>query len=390
METQTKEGFFKIKHRLWIHIMCYLVLIVGLVVGCFLTIKSYVKYQPIVMEPTIPLTTQDLIEIIPIEATEESILQHITEDELSRLFFNKLKDYNPPMGKDVTLQSYYYDTQESISYFNFIDQNEKLYSFVAQTELNAKDEKLILSLSNFKLGKYKIGPLGQFYGKKLDIADTIEMDFNDLDKMIYISSIDVKDRNQIVCHYTYNVPLTKQNFQDYKEQLDYNKVAIYAKEDAQIKAFAEVLENIDGYVDEGILKWMSVLQSDRQVMENCALILKDNGVRKMCSDFQVLHNNTLQPERIIEVSQNELNYALMQYHKDFSRILLNYLYRNKGYSYNNGQLMVNGSLLEAGKVLSEKGKESLYGVEILSDTDGISAYYHTGDEGVQKLILRKE
>ena len=390
LEAELKQGFFTKPRRLWVHIIIYTVLIFAIIAGCVLTLLSYEKFQPIVMEATTPLTTQELVDGASIETANGSIVQHITEEDLSRLLFAKLADYNPPIGQNVTLESYYYDTKEGISYFNFIDSGDKLYSFVATTDLQQEGSKLVLSLKDFKLGKYKLGPLGKFYSRKLDITDRIEIDFNDSNKMIYINDIDIEDRNSIICNYTYDIQIIKQRFQKYKDQIDNHKRSIYTKDDETIREFAQMLDNLDTYGEDGIGKWMSKLQSDRHVVENCALILKDSGVREMCGDFQILHNNTLQPERLIEVSQNELNYALMQYHRDFSRILLNYLYINRGYNYSNGQLVLNGSLLDAGRILSEKGKESLYNVELISDEEGLSAYYHTGDEGIKKLILRKE
>lgn len=390
MEETTPPSLLKRPQRIWVHTIIYALLTSTLIVGCFLTLRNYVKYQPIILETTVPLTTEELTQTIPVQVSKTSVKQYVTEDELSRLFFTKLKDYNPPIGKDLNLKAYYYDVRDQISYFNFTGEDDKLYSFTAKTKLEAEDDQIVLSLSDFKLGKYKIALLGKYYSKKLDITDSIKMDFDDLGSMVYIGEIDTDNPNEIILSYLYNTSLIKENFQAYKGEIDSHKVDIYTREEPKSKEFLEMLNNIDGYGDEGIIKWMSELQSDRQALENSALILKDSGVKRMCNDFQLLHNNTLQPERLIEVSQNELNYALMQYHREFSRILLNYLYKYQGYSYNNGQLMVNGSLVDAGTILSEKGKETLYDVEIINDVEGISAYYNTGSEEIQKLILKKE
>ncbi|NLI90526.1 MAG: hypothetical protein GX366_09035 [Epulopiscium sp.] len=373
--------FFKKPYKAWVHITIYLVLFLGFLIASIVAAISYRQTQPIIMEETIPITSEDLLALSNMEITESNIYQYISQEDFSGLVFNHLKDHN--------FDSYYYDALENLSYFNIVDDEGRTYSFVANTDFKQDDNKVKILFSRFKLGKHKIGLLANIYSKKLNLTKEIEMDLNN-NNIVYINRIELDDYNRIVCSYSYNLPLIREKFGGYKDQVDSRKMNIYKKEEPKVEEFTQMLDNLEGYSEEGLIKWVSNFQTDRQLLESCALILKDDGIRQICNDFQALHNNTLQADRLIELSQNELDYALMQYHREFSRLLLNYLYQNKAYSYQGGQLMVNGSPINAETILSEKGKQPQYDVEIISDEEGISAYYHSGNEIIQKLILRKE
>lgn len=383
-----ETGFFKKPYRLWVHLIIYIVISVMLLVGLFLTFKSYEKHQQIIMEATPSLTSQQLIETLPLETRETTISQSLTGEQLSQLFFNKLQDDLLPLGEDVSLEAYYYDIEEAISYMNFTD-GDRVYSFIAHTELDETNDKIQLSFSKFKFGKYKISLLGSYYRYKFAINKKVEMDFNDAEQVIYINGMTIND-NQVICNYTYNMPVISKHFESYKNYLDPNKVAIYTKDDARVEDFVSMIKGIPGFSEDGIKRWITLLRSDRQVLEKCALTLKDQGIRDICAHFQMFYNNTLQPENLIEVSQNELNYALMQYHNSFSKMVLNYLYDYKDYMYVGEELLVGGVAIDAQNILSANGKDALYGVELITNDEGISANYHIDGEETQKLILRKE
>lgn len=359
-----------------------------LLASIFLTFKSYKTYQQIIMEPTNLLTSQQLIEILPLETTEMTISQSLTDEQLSQLFFNKLKDNLLSFSEEVTLEAYYYDTKEEISYMNFT-KGDQIYSFIAHTELEEINDKIQLSFSQFKFGKYKIGLLGSYYRYKFAINNQVEMDFNDTEQLIYIDQITI-DHQGIRCNYTYNMPLIMQYFESYKNHLDPNKVAIYTKNDVRVEDFVNIVKEVPGFSQEAIKTWVTLLRTDRQALEKCVLTLKDQGIREMCAHFQVFYNNTLQAENLIEVSRNELDYALIQYHNRFSKIVLNYLYDYKDYAYMGEELLVNGVAIDAQNILSLNGEDVLYGAELISNNEGISAKYHIDGVEIQKLILRKE
>lgn len=383
------KGIFKKPYRAWVHFMTYALLIIMVFAGCFATVISYMRFQQIIMEPTEAVTTQELITKLPLEIKETAISQSMTDKELSELFFSKLQLDLLPLYQDVTLEAYYYDTKEEISYINLTD-GDKLYSLVAHTELEEVDDKIELSFSNFKIGKYKIRTLGAYYSYKFDINKTLELDFNDSQQLIYINQIKIDDDHQVVCNYTYNMPSIVSNFKSYKNQLDPNKLAIYAKDNAKVEEFTKMMNNTTNMSEESIRTWFSTFCFDKQVLEECALTLKDEGIREICHHFQLFYKDPLQAEELVEASQGELDYALNQYHSSFSKMLLKYLYKHKDYRYEGQQLLLASGPIDAKNILNENGEEHLYDVELISNDEGISASYHADGIDRQKLILRKE
>lgn len=379
---------FKKPYRLWVHMIIYIILSVLLLVALFVTVKSYKKYQQIIMESTASLTPQQLIEMLPLETTKMTMSQTLTDEQLSQLFFDKLQYNLLPLEEDVTLEAYYYDVKEEISYMNFTDGNQN-YSLIAHTELDEINNKIELSFSKFEFGKYKIGLLGSYYRYKFGINDRIEMNFNDPGQLVYIDQVVIDDQ-QVICNYTYNMPVIMEHFESYKNYIDPNKVEIYTKGNVKVGDFVSMIKEVHGFSEEGIKTWVTLLRSDKQVLEKCALTLKEQGIRDICADFQIFYNNTLQPESLIEKSQNELDYALMQYHNNFSKMVLNYLYKYSDYEYMDDELLVGGMAIDAQNILSANGKGVLYGVELIINDEGISASYHIDGVESQKMILRKE
>jgi hypothetical protein len=383
-----KNAFLK-EYSLLTRIVIYAIILVILIISLIICTKTYVKYQKLSLEQIQQVSLQELIDNDNVIIKDGEIKMILTPLKFNQLLKSEIQSLKVDSLKENKILECQYDSNSQVLYLNVQDKKKNTYSFSCKTAMSVKDTQVLLTLSDYRLGKHKSRVLGNYYRFSLGLPKQLNLFSSNKNNLIQINDIKESSSSKIEISYKYNYTELIKRFNEYKKQLDGVKVKLYEK-DKTISPEIINLFTTGEITKDKVEKCIKVLEQNNNSLEQCTLLLNQQGIRKICTDLKSFYAKNINEDRLVEKSENALDKSLSKYHYDFSRMLLNYLYTHRDYTVQGEVIYADGAPVTASKILTENNYTKVYDVDIVSNSTSINAVYKIGDKTVSKTVLRKE
>ncbi|MGV8981481.1 hypothetical protein [Clostridium sp.] len=385
---KTKIFFIK-KYSLFTKLTVYLITILILIISVILCSKNYVKYQKIYLAPVQSVNLNEFMENNNVTISDDKISMVFTPLKFNQLLKSELQNLKIDSLKENKILDLQYDSNSKRIFLNVQDQKKNTYSFSSKVNMKVNNTQLLLNLSDYRLGKYKSRILGNYYKFSLGLPKTINLFSTNKNNLLVIKDIRQSSASDLEMSYSYNYDEFIKKFTQYKDQVDDLKIKLYEKNGKIspeiINIFTTGEINKDK-VDKGI----KLLEQNSNSLEQFTLLLNEQGIKTICADLKNLYSKNVNVDRLVEKSDNAIDKNLNKYHYDFSRMLLNYLYTHRDYTVTGESIYIDGTALTADKILNENNYTKSFDVDIISNSNSISAVYTIGNKTISKTVLRKE
>lgn len=349
-----------------------------------LLIFLYGNKQQFNVESSGNTTLQEFIEQKQAVYKDGKITLTLNPAQYSALLNASLKNTN--ISKNYEITKVVANSDQSIA---FIIKNNKgkQYSYTANTEFILSEKDTKLKLSSLKMGKYNSRLFGFIYKMMLGLESEFSLEWTNANGDIYVKNIEQKGglTNLTLAHHPAkttkflstlqkDVDNAKLSLQETKNTINKNILSIYKQE----------------ITADSTTKYIAMLQDDEQTLQNTALLLKESAIYQLLNNYAPIYDHSLNVEKIVEQSSNEIEKSIQQYHLAFSKNLLAYLYNNKNYEYTDGQIILNGNAVTAQTIIEKFNLDNPYNISLAVKDEYIVADYQLEDLTISKNVLRRK
>ncbi|MGH4120703.1 hypothetical protein [Clostridium sp.] len=383
-----KSVFLK-EYSLFTKLAIYTITLLLFIISVTIFTKKYVEYQKINLEQIQQVNLQRFIDSDSMIIKDGEIKMLFTPLKFNQFLKSEIQNLKIASLKENKILEYQYDNNSQRLYLNVQDKKKNIYSFSCKANMSVKNTQLLFDLSDYRLGKYKSRILGSYYRFSLGLPKQLSLFSTDKNNIILMKGIKQASPTEIEISYEYNYDKLIKQFNEYKGQLDEVKVKL-CKDGEKVSPEIINVFTTGEITKDKVEKCIKVLEQNSNALEQCTLLLDEQGIRKICGDLKAFYAKNVNEDRLVEKSENAVDKNLSMYHYDFSKMLLNYLYVHRNYTVEGEVIYIEGVPLSADKILNENNYSKVYDIDIVNNSNGINATYKIGNKTVLKTVLRKE
>lgn len=379
---------FTLGGRLAIYLFLFLLVIVSFLLLTF----TYILSCPILFTDPAPLTKQTLLDEYPRTHQDGKLTFDLSNEDFNCLVKGYLSAGNlPEYNRFTTVSNAVFIFGEGGSeklYINLADKSAKQFSFTADSALSVRDGKIHVGLSNLRMGSYQLPVLGDVFWRLLNMPQgAFVLDMDAAAPLYVLESITKGENGHVLLTYVYDDTKLQDAVNTVLQGSDDKKISFHeAKGDIHPDLIRLARQKTATAAEAEQL--VRLFEENSKNFEQLSYLLTPNGVRALDNIFGSSYYKYISVESLIKKSDDELNSDLNEYHKKFSKAVLQYLYENKDYTiqgdalYQGNRKITAQTILEAAKMDSD-----LYQIELKADNHCIYATYTLGDFLQNKAIL---
>ncbi len=363
-------------------IVIYTAIIICLVGSIFICINGYVETQSISLSETPTKELIDFVKADKVNIQDRQLYMNFDQYEISQLILGAIDDPN------IDVESLVIDLESDKSYISLRDKKDKVHTLSFKANYIQKGDGGILELGNFQLGSLNSKLLGRFYGSKLSIPNEIELKFPYENDLVYISNIKPDEEGNYKVELKVQEDKLLARLDLYMENKDDIKIRInkdnYNYPDELIDVFSKEKASL-----EDVRSLINVLSNNKDGLQNVGLLLNEEGINNIHDDLSKLYSKESNAKRILEKSEYQVESNLKKFHKDFSTMVLSYLYSNPNYIIQNGMIYINGNPINADTILNHNNYKKEHDVKLTASDVAIESEYDVGSKIITKTILNR-
>lgn len=263
-----------------------------------------------------------------------------------------------------------------------------VFPFMCGFDYSFEGENAEIIINGITLGKHGL-PLGRFFWTLLKLPERYGFGRPGLDGLMYMSGLAVDSDGSVTLEYNYDEAELTAALNGILSESDERKIEFHeGKRDVESSLIS--MARNKAVTPAEAKQLVTGFEKNPETFLSLCYLLNDGGIRLLCEAFGESYYKYMSSDRLAEASNDAINSDLNAFNKHFSRLLLQYLYRNPDYEIINGTIYVRGNALTPETVLSGSESENVYDIEIMADDGGITVKYRISGYEMEKKVIPGE
>lgn len=342
---------------------------------------QYIEKQQFTIKATDSVNLNSFVAEKEIKQKDQKFEVTLSDYEFTQLLAETLK--GEKLGKFTIENVLWKEKRLNLELVN----GKTTHSYVANAKFEIQDEKLLMKLSNIRMGTLNSHIAGKLMWTVDKLPKKVQLPIYMDNEYIYISIIKSDSDNKVILTLAYDDKSLAKRMSIYKDGIDLAKLQLQKKRN-DVEEIALLIQQ-EKYSTENKKQFVSYVSQGEEALTDLALIFNEQTTRTFLNDFKDLYAKRINVERIVQRSKSDLEHNLEAYHLQFASSTLKYLYKHPDYKLLDGEIVVDGQVVTAATIFFSNNLAEKYKTTLSVKEDVIVANYEVGEQTLSKTIIRK-